>query len=450
MLAGEVFAEHVVAPGALPPEAVAAAKVFILDTFGVGVAGSSTVEAGRALEAARGWGGGADAAVWGRADRAPAPTAALLNGFAAHCQEFDCVHEPAVLHPLATLLPAVMAYAERAGGISGAALLEAVARGIDVATGLGRASTQGLRFFRPATSGGFGAAAAVAKVAGLDAAGVLSAFGLQYSQSSGTMQPHVEGNIALPMQIGFNARAAITAVDLTRAGLTGPRDVFEGPFGYLRLFEGGWDLGPVLASLGHEWQVAALSHKPFPAGRATHGGLEGVMALREAHGFGAADVERIEVHGPPLIDRLCGRVAGPGMTPSYARLCMGFVIGKVLQHGALDLSHYRGDALHDPATLALAERVHVVVDGNPDPNALGPQRVVVRLRGGAEHEWSCTTMLASPARPLTREQHLQKFRRCWAFAAEPLGEDKREALIEAVERLETVSDVRALAAMMQP
>lgn len=452
LLAGERFATHVAGArlADLPESAVRAAKIFILDTLGVGVAGSTAAGEEAMLQASVGWGGGEDAAIWGRRRRAPAPTAAFLNGFQAHCQEYDCVHEPAVLHPMATLLPAAMAWADRSGGVSGAELLVAVAVGIDVATGLGVASKAGLRFFRPATSGGFGAAAAVARLAGLDPAGILAAFGLQYAQTSGTMQPHVEGNVALPMQIGFNARAALTAADLAAAGLAGPRDVFEGPFGYMRLYEGEWDLASVLDSLGQVWRVAELSHKPYPAGRATHGGIEGVMQLRDAHDFGPEEVEAVVVHGPPLIHRLCGRPAQAGMTPSYARLCMGFAAAKVLQHGALDLSHYRGEHLHDPATLELAGRVEMVVDGNPDPNALVPQHVVVRLRSGAEHEWRCERMLAGPTRPLSQDEHLAKFHRCWEFAADPLGEAKRDALAAAVDALETIADLRELSALLRP
>lgn len=452
MNSAERFAAHAVDArlADLPPSAIARAKVFILDTIGVGIAGSSAGSAEGLLRAAQAWGAGSDAAAWGRRERLPAPQAALLNGFQAHCQEFDCVHEPAVLHPLATLLPAAFAWAERKGGVSGADLLMAVAVGVNVATGLGVASTQGLRFFRPATAGGFGAAAAIGRLAGLSADALVAAFGLQYAQTSGTMQAHVEGNIALPMQVGFNGRAALQAIDLAEQGIAGPRDVFEGQFGYMRLFEGGWDLGPVLDSLGSVWRVEQMSHKPYPSGRATHGGIEGVAVLRDQHGFGPDDVRHVVVHGPPLIVRLCGRPSMPGMTASYARLCMGFAIANVLRFGQLDLSHYRGAALDDPVTLAIAARVETLDDGSTDPNALLPARVTVALQDGRSLEWTSPTLLASPARPLTHEEHLQKFRRCWEFAADPLGTEKRDALIEAIDRLEQVQDVRTLAALLQP
>ena len=97
--------------------------------------------------------------------------------------------------------------------------------------------------------------------------------------------------------------------------------------------------------------------------------------------------------------------------------------------------------------LGQTTRVSVTTDGNPDPNALVPQRVVVRLRGGAEFSWSCDAMLAHPTRPLTTEQHLAKFRRCVQFSAVPLPTDATERLIAAVDRLESMEDVRLLGAL---
>ena len=142
------------------------------------------------------------------------------------------------------------------------------------------------------------------------------------------------------------------------------------------------------------------------------------MALREQHAFEADDVKSVRVIGPPLIKRLCGRPPiSRRRTPNYARLCMPFVGAKVLLHGKIDLAHYRDAELTDPATHEMAQRITMEADGNPDPNALVPQQVVITLKDGSELRWRCDVMLANPARRLTREQHLTKFRRCLEFAS---------------------------------
>jgi 2-methylcitrate dehydratase PrpD len=312
------------------------------------------------------------------------------------------------------------------------------------------ASRDRLRFFRPATAGGFGALAAVGRLAGLDARQLAGAFGIQYAQTSGTMQPHVEGNVALPMQVGFNARAAVQSADLARHGVMGPIDSIEGPYGFLPLFEREWNLAPGLERLGLDWQISAVSHKPFPAGRAGHGGIEGLMRLRAQPWFDPADVRGVSVVGPPLIVRLCARPDVPEPTGNYARLCMAFIGAKVLQHGAINLSHYRGAELTNPETHELARLFSMEMDGNPDENALIPHDVIVRMADGAEHRWRCEAMLASPERRLTRDQHLAKFRDCVSYAADPLAAGKVDALIDLVDHLEQLDDVRDLAALLPP
>ena len=200
----------------------------------------------------------------------------------------------------------------------------------------------------------------------------------------------------------------------------------------------------VLGSLGRDWRISEFSHKPFPAGRATHGGIEGVMALQTEHGFAPDDVDRIEVVAPPLIVRLVGRPLPPTTSATYARLCMGYAVAKVLQHGRLDLADFRGDALSDPVTHALAARVETRSDDNSDPNAMAPQAVVVHLKDGTALGWDCATMLANPARQLTREQHLAKFRRCCTFSLDGLAPGAPARLVEMVDRLQEVEDVRLL------
>lgn len=448
MSAATRFAAHAIDTrfADLPPEAVQRAKVYVLDSLGVGIAGSSVDGGLGLLRVASGWGGPA-AAAWGRSAHLSAPAAAFVNAWQMHNQEYDCLHEAAVVHAMATVLPAALAAAEQRGGVSGAELITAIAVGADIAAGLGLASRAGFRFFRPGTAGGFGAAAAAGRVLGMDSATLEAAFAWQLAQASGTMQAHAEGSPILPAQVAFNARAALQSCEMAALGFAPARSVFEGPYGYLALFEGPFELGPVLDGLGRDWRITEFSHKPFPAGRATHGGIEGVMALRAEHNFAAADVDRVEVIAPALIARLVGRPLMAGAGASYARLCMGYAVAKALQHGTVDLADFRGDALADPGTHALAARVETRVDANPDPNALAPQTVVVHLRNGASVSWRREAMLANPARPLTPEQHLAKFHRCLAFTAEPLAVDAPARLAEAVDQLEDLEDVRLLASL---
>src|SRR5215472_7513044 len=356
--------ERVEAHG-VPEAARTAAKSFIADTFAVGVAGAATPWRREVLDMLAG-GGAAEATVFGTGERLPLAHAAMLNAYQVHSQEFDCVHETAVVHPMAAALPALLGWAEREGGVSGARLIRAVVVAVDVAATLGLCSRTLMRFFRPANAGGFGATVGLAMLAGLEGERLREAVGIYYGQCAGTMQAHAEASPQLAMQMGFAARNAVTAVELARRGMPGPRAPVTGEFGYFVLFEGEADPAP-FDELGSLWRIAELSYKPFPSGRATHGGIDAVQRLLKEDGVTADRVVAGRFRVPPLTARLVGRPAMAGMSPGYARLCLPYVAAVCLRRGTVGLGDFSAAALSDPETLGLASRLTVVADANPDP-----------------------------------------------------------------------------------
>lgn len=427
----------------LPATAIDRTRVFVLDSLGVALSGTRVPLVGDLRAVASAWGQAADARVWGSGERVPAATAAFLNGYQIHNQEWDCVHEPAVVHPMAVVLATLVAFAEARGGISGRQLLLGCALAVDVATTIGMAAHNKLRFFRPAMAGALGATAGIASMLSLDAETARSALGLTYSQLSGTMQAHVEGSPVLPMQIGFNARTALTSIDLAGRGIQGPRDFLEGPFGFFALIDPDWRPDP-FADLGQVFRITELSHKPFPSGRATHGGVDGALSLRAEHGFAIDDIADLCVLAPPLVLQLVDRAPRRDMAPSYARLCLPYVVATALLEGSVDVVDFEPAAIANPQRHALAARIRLAPDGNPAVNALAPQRVEVRLRDGHVVAMDLPAVLGAPGRPLDRDRHLAKFRRAAASGLRPLGAARSERLIEVVDRLERLADVRDL------
>ena len=440
------FAEHVCATrfDDLSDDAVQAAKTFILDSLGVGLAGSAGPWVEELIASQQLWGTGDDARVWVHGQRLPAPAAAMCNAYQIHNSEFDCVHEAAVVHAVTVVLPSVLAVAERDGGVDGRALILAVALGVDIACHLGVATQSGLRFFRPGTAGAFAAVAGIGKLKGFDAERLVNAFSIVYAQLCGTMQAHTEGSMLLGLQVGFNARNAVVACDMAANGLEGPKNILEGPFGYFRLFETEYDLSGILPQLGKIWRIAEIAHKPFPSGRATHGVVDGCLELKRAHGFAAGDVARITARVPPLVHHLVGRPVETAMTVNYARLCASYVAARALLNDFVGVEDFQPDALNDADSLALARRITVEIDDNPDPNALTPLTVDVALQNGDRHTITLDVVYGNPAKPMRREDHLAKFRRNGASAARPLDTDGLEGLIAQIDQLENVADATSL------
>lgn len=435
----------------LPPAAVARAKVFLLDTLGCGVAGRGAPLIEEIARVAASWGAGEDAVVWGDRRRLPAPQAAIVNGYQIHALEWDCVHEPAVVHPMATLLPALIAHAERRAlhgrPLGGRALLLALVLGVEIAAVLGASSKSVMRFFRPATCGGFGVVAGVGSMEGLDADTLMNAFGIQYGQTSGTMQAHVEGSMMLGLQVGVNGRAGLSSVDLASAGVTGPHDVLVGPYGYFNLFESVHDIPTWWGRLGREWQVTRLSHKPFPSGRLTHAAVDAVQQARAELGFAAEDVAQCTLRVPPLTHRLVGRPDIPEPAVNYARLCLPFVTASAMRDGDLGPDSFAPERLRDPVTHRIAARIEVLLDDNPDVNALWPQHCSIRLHDGRHWEREIATPIGHPDNPLSRERQLAKFRSCWSIAGLPAAQGER--LVACIDALEASTDVRELTTLLE-
>jgi 2-methylcitrate dehydratase PrpD len=407
-----------------------AAKTFLHDTLCVGAAGARAPLADNVLAAARRWGDGSACGVLGRPGvRLPQPSAAFVNAFQIHAQEFDCVHEPAVVHPMATVGAVILSEVDRASTdndpYTGEALLTALVAGVEVAASLGLAAATPLKFFRPATAGIFGCVAALISLRRLSADQGVYAFGYALAFASGTMQAHAEGKPALPIQIANAARAAVMAADLAEAGLPGPEASLEGPFGYLTLFETAHDAAP-LTDPAPGFRIAEVSWKPFPTGRAAHGGIVALQTLMAQRGLTAGEVAEAVYRAPPLIHRLVGRRPTADMAPAWARLCLPWLGAVVLTRGTIGLADFTPERLSDPALLSLAERIRVEADDNPDPAAFTPATLTVTTINGRTLSHTVTAQLGSPAQPLTCEQHLAKQAACLDFAglgahAEPLA-----------------------------
>ncbi len=436
----------------LAPEAVAATRVFAMDSLAVGLSGSGPQVPLTAVvrDSAAAYGTGAAARAWVTGEALPAASAAMVNGYQIHNQEFDCVHMPAVVHPMAVIMASVVAAAERranADGVAsdGRALIAALNVAVDVASLLGISGRAPMRFFRPAMCGALGAAAGIAHLHGADEALLRRMLGLTYSHLSGTMQAHAEGSPALALQVALNSRAVLSCWELAQRGFPAPREMLEGPFGYLPLIEGEFDTAPSLRKLAaREAQILEVSHKAFPTGGAAHAAQDMLIELRGRHALALDDVAAVEVQAPPLVRRLVGRAHVPGMETSYARLCLPFLLGTVLLDGRVGLSAYSPERLADPRLAAFAAGVALVANGCDDPNALVPQSMRVTLRDGRELHAHRDAAIGSPQRPLSRAQQLEKFHHCLDHAARPFDADRRNALIHHLDHLQDVEDVRGL------
>lgn len=445
----------------LPVEAIDAGKIFFLDTVGVACAGRMAPKLGELVLAAKSWGAGAQgaAALWNTGQRAPAPVAAMVNGYQCHALEYDCVYEPGVILPTPPLFAALLTKAEEMAAQgrapTGQDLLHAFIVGLEVSCTLASASRSEMFFFRPATTGVFSALAAINCLDPLPREQLRQAFGIGYSQVCGSMQAHEEGSMMLAMQMGFAARNAVLAHDMARVGITAPVQVLGGRFGFFHNYERGGDIADALSRIGAPWKVTQLSHKPFPSGRVTHGVIHTLRGLRQQLDLDAGNalqrVRAIHVELPPLGMRLVGRPMVERPTANYARLCVPFVAAAELLFSGVDPTSFNPERLNDEAVLALARRVSTAEKPHPNPNAFYPQTLRLELDDGQCIEREIPYAWGHPNMPLNAAEREDKFRLCWRLtrASDASSEAAMEQALDWLRNLDQASDSSSLLELLR-
>ena len=424
----------------LPRKTRDTTRALLLDTLAVGVAGSREPFADNVAALAARWAGtqGTSLVLGRPGQMLPAPYAAFVNGYQIHNQEFDCVHEEAVAHPMATVCSVLLAEAGRLPAVRGDTFLAALVSGVEAVATLGLAAPGSLTFFRPATAGIFGCVVALARLRECSAEEARAALGHALAFASGTMQAHFEGKPTLALQAGAAARSAIEAMDLARCGFPAPDDALEGPFGFFALFEREFDPAFGLRRLGNGYRIDEVSWKPFPTGRAAHGSIQAVGQLASEHGVTFDNLDRLVVRAPPLIARLVGRGAQAGMSVNYARLCLPWLAALALRQGNITLGDFSRERLADTSLLEGASKILVETDGSADWSIFAPVKATASLKDGSSVSVVITQQLGSPDAPMTERQRAAKMTDCLEFAGRLPW---REPLQDAIAALDGVPDV---------
>jgi len=422
-------------------DAVEYLKIFLMDTLAVGVGGLCSPGADIVYKSTESWGDGQQARIIGRPGvRMPAPSAAYVNGYQIHALEWDGLHEHSVVIAMCASVAAMMAEAEQRP-VSGKAFATALMTAVEIAVMLGSASETAPKFFRPAVAGLMGAAMGIAKLRGFSREQALQTLGLAYSQASGTMQAHWEGQMMLAVQVGISARAAICAADLAEAGAKAPVDVLLGKFGFFTLFETADNIDTYLSDMGRLSAMTDMAHKPYPAGRATQSVLTMFMEITGKNKIEISEIEEINVYVSPLIMLLVGRPLTDSMTASYARLCLKYIGPMMLLDGEIDPRLFPDSSPPSDAIRTLGNRFNIQLNDITDPNALGPQSCTIIMKNGQQYSAECDTPYGSPGNRMKRPAREAKVARCFEVG----GYDRDpKTLIELIEDVESLGDIRTL------
>lgn len=418
----------------LPQEAHDRARGAIIDTIGVTLAGArhegsdilrSVIVPTAATGASR---------VLGTALRLNSLDAALLNGTAAHMLDYDDSNSHLHGHVSVAILPAILAAADE-HGINGRPVLDAYLAGFEAAARLGNAVSrrQYTHGWHPTTTVGlFGAVAAVSVLLGLDEEKTATALAIATSLSSGIKSNF--GSMTKPLIVGHANRNALLAVALARNGFTAGPEAFEHPQGFFAVFNGGPDTYAP-SFLTEEWEdeprildrKKGVKQKRFPCCYALAPPLDGVLALREAHGLRPEEIAQVAIGVHPI--RFPHINVPEPDTPLAAKFSTTYAIARALVAGAITMEDFEDEArFRDPAVRTLMPRV--TLSRYEDDNPSGAS-VVIETADGRRFETFVEAALGSTYdHALPDEAIREKFLDC-AGRALPAAEAR--SLLERLE-----------------
>jgi 2-methylcitrate dehydratase PrpD len=427
----------------LPPEAVSWAKIGILDTVGVTLAGSNDPSATIVAGVLSGAG---PSLLLGANKRTGPLDAALVNGTASHALDFDDCSNTLGGHPSAPILPALFALADETGA-SGRDFIAAYVAGFETECkiSMGVNFYQYTRGWHPTTTiGVFGAAAACAKLLKLDAQRTATALSIAASLASGIKSNF--GTYVKPLHIGHCARNGLFAALLARDDYTASPVAFEHKQGYFEVFNGAgnYDAGKILPAWGKPFDIVkpGIAIKQYPCCGSTHPAIDAMLGLVREHDLKPDAVERIQSWTHTR--RLEHTNRPDPQSTKDAKFSVQYCLARALLDRKVAIEHFEGDAYKDPRVRAVTEKVQAApytTEQFPAENHFGAE-IKVTLRGGTVLGMKVDQPAGrTSANPLPQERLKEKFENC---ANRALAPDRTAAVYSAIMELEKLSDVRVV------
>jgi 2-methylcitrate dehydratase PrpD len=432
---------------ALPPEVTEHAKYHLLDTLAAMISGSELMPGQAAQRYIRAHGGKGGATIAGSALTAAPVDAALANGVMAHSDETDDSHNASRSHPGCAVVPATLAVGEELG-INGARLLRAVTLGYDIGTRVvmamgGAAFSYESSLATHSIAGTFGAAAAAASAAGLDARQMCWALDYTAQQSSGIVAwrrdtDHIEKAFVFA---GMPARNGVTSALLVQSGWNGVDDIFSGADNFFLAYAPKAQSDLLVEKLGERYEIAQTDIKKWTVGSPIQGPLDAIEAIRSKKPFEADQVQRVTV-------RLAPSVAAVVDNRDIPDICLQHMLAVMLLDKTVSF-HAAHDKprMQDPVALRQRAKVNLVRD--EELAQLLPARVAVveiELADGARLSERVSAVRGTPRNPMSRVEVIEKAR---DLTAPIVGREPAERLIETVFAIEAVTDVRSLRPLLQ-
>ena len=431
--------------GDLGPETVDAARTVVLDTIGAVVAGSRLPENRKLAEMAVKMSGAGESTIVGHPELAGPMLASLVNGTAGVALEMDEGNRLGGGHAAIHVIPPALAVAEETGS-TGRAFLESVIAAYEVTSRVGTGTVVKAEVHSHGTWGTIGAAVAAARLMELGFEETREAINIAASMSpANTWTPCIEGATVRNLYPGRSAMQGIMAANLGQCGFTGLKDGPSDVFGSLLGKE--FDPEAVVDGLGDGGPLRIQQNyfKLHACCLYNHHALDGMQHILHRGEFNAGDVKSIDVVAPPLATIMTDP-SPPNMLA--AKFSLPYALAASVTYGSTDVTAFYPDRLMDEETLALSQRVSVSADPQMDLRRYDypAARVTVSLNDGRILSESVVAHHGDHRNPAPPDELREKFS---FLSSDLLGEEGVGMVSETVARVDELSDIRELTALLR-
>jgi len=420
-------------------ETVSVAKKCIIDWLGCVLGGSSTSAARIIGDIVQEMGGKPQSTLIGDFNKATCLQASMVNAYNCHILEMDDVHKSSIVHPAAPVISTAFALGEYLGS-SGKELIEAIVAGYDVMIRIGEAVTPShyTIWHSTATCGTFGAAAAAAKLLGLDEMQILYSMGNAGSQAAGLWEFATDKAMTKYLHCGKAAYNGLLSSLMAKKGFTGATRILEGDRGFFKAYSKETNFEDSFNDMGEKYRINETVYKPYASCRHTHGPINGILEIMAQHGLSYKNVESVHVQTYETVLKLAGNT--DYSSPPAARFSISYCLACALLFGKVGVGEFSEEVLKDPRIEEIIQRIKVEAteEMNSMHPAKWPSKISIRTTSGESYSIFIEYPKGDPENTMTDLEIEQKY---LSLATLKISESRSLELLKRCRNIENYDNI---------
>ncbi|MFD1360921.1 MmgE/PrpD family protein [Lentibacillus salinarum] len=426
----------------LSPEVVTMVKKAFMDFIAAAYAGYQNRVSKITFKNTKWFGEEGCSTIIGREKQVSPFAAAFINGTLSSCMDIDDGHRNAIGHPACMVIPPVLALSELKPVCSGKDFITSILVGYEVGIrcGIIMNSNHEQLFYGSGGWAIFGSAAGAAKTKGLTG---------NYLQNSLTVgevygptaqcEKSISASSMTKESVGWGAATGLMSVLLAETGFTGPENILMDKHFY-RI-----DSKSVFKTLGKIYEIESIYFKQFPSCKWSHSPITAALKIKEKYNPNIEEISEIVIE--TFKKALTLNHVSP-QSSEAAQYSIPYTVATALCYNAVKPYHVSDRHLKNEKVYNIAKKISLKQADDleslfPDKR---PARLKIIMNDGEIFSEEVHLVKGDSEAPLTWKDLIEKFHVC---TEKFLDNEKRSSIIDQVQNLENLTDIRKLTALMR-